>query len=100
MAVLAVRLAYRQPARAGERVLVANWIVRNDGRLRATRRFEMVRASDARVLLDGEIDYVCIEISSGRPRRLPPEFRSAYAVLPAVAAALRAEERESQTGAS
>ena len=100
MAVLAVRLAYRHPARAGDRVVVGNWIVRNDGKLRATRRFEMYRAADARLLLDGEIDYVCIEISSGRPRRFPPDFGRAYAVLPSVAVALDVTSRGSQTSGS
>ena len=100
LAVIEVRLAYRQPARAGDRVRVGNWIVRNDGRLRATRRFEVHRVDEPRLLLEGEIDYVCIEISSGRPRRLPAEFARAYAVLPSVAAALRAQARGSQTAGS
>lgn len=90
MAVHRVRLAYHAPARAGERVAVGVWILSNDGRLRATRRFEIHRVDDGRLLMDGEIDYVCIEISSGRPRRLPAEFVDAYSVLPSVARALEA----------
>ncbi|MEM7408794.1 MAG: thioesterase family protein [Myxococcota bacterium] len=90
MAVHAVRLQYLAPAFAADEVRAANWIVRNDGRLRATRRFQIQRTSDGRQLLQGEIDYVCIEISSGKPRRMPSEFLSAYAVLPDVAAAWEA----------
>ena len=81
MAVRAVRLEYLAPALVGDQLLAANWIATCDGRLRATRKFQIVRPVDERTLLRGEIDYVCIEISSGRPRRFPPEFAKAYAVL-------------------
>ena len=88
MAVRAVRLEYLVPAMPGDELLVGNWIVKNDGRLRATRRFQIVRPSDGRTLLRGDIDYVCIEISTGRPKRLPPRFLDAYVVLESVREAL------------
>ena len=91
MAVHAVRLQYLAPAFVGDEVRVANWVVRNDRRLRATRRFQVRHAQAARDLLRGEIDYVCIEISSGRPRRMPAAFLDAFDVLPGVSAALAGE---------
>ena len=84
MAVRGVRLEYLAPARLGDAVCGGNWIVSADGRLRARRRFQIQR-DDGQTLLRGEIDYVCIEISSGRPKRFPPEFAEAYVVLGEVA---------------
>jgi acyl-CoA thioester hydrolase len=88
MAVRQARLEYLRPAMVGDSLLVANWIVVNDERLRANRRFQIVRPADSATLLRGELDYVCIQISNGRPRRIPPEFIAAYPVLPAVRNAL------------
>jgi acyl-CoA thioester hydrolase len=42
------------------------------------RRFQLVRASDGATVLRGRWDLVCIEMSSGRARRMPQEFLSAY----------------------
>jgi acyl-CoA thioester hydrolase len=88
MVVVEVRLSYRGTALRGDVLRVANWVIHNNGRLRATRHFQIVRPRDAETLLRGEIDYVCIQTTTGRPRRFPPEFIDAYAVLPSVAAAL------------
>ena len=40
MAVRRSELEYLAPSYAGEELRVANWLVRMDGRLRATRRFQ------------------------------------------------------------
>ena len=90
MAVRRSELEYLGPSFAGEALQVANWLVQVDGRLRATRRFQIVRPQDGRTLLRGDIDYVCIDISSGRPRRMPPEFVKVYIVRDAVRARLEA----------
>lgn len=84
MAVQRVQLSYERPCRRGDRLAAGNWLVRNDGRVRATRRFQIRLASSGATLLRGEIDYVCIDLESGRPRRMPETFRDAYRVLPEV----------------
>lgn len=88
MAVQSVRLEYEAAAYLGDELLLGNWIAKNDGRLRATRRFQIVRPADQRTLLRGEVDYVCIELRTGRPRRFPAAFKKAYSVLPQVQAVL------------
>jgi acyl-CoA thioester hydrolase len=90
MAVLRSEMKYLAPSYGGEELRVANWLVTMDGRLRATRRFQIVRPRDELTLLRGDIDYVCIEISSGKPRRMPPEFLRAYGVLDSVRETLAA----------
>jgi acyl-CoA thioester hydrolase len=42
------------------------------------RRFQLVRASDGATVLRGRWELVCIDISGGRPRRMPAEFLEAY----------------------
>jgi acyl-CoA thioester hydrolase len=74
------------PGRDG--LLVGNWLVRNDGRVRATRRFQIRRIATSETPLRGEIDYISIDLRAGRPRRMPDRFREAYRESDPVASAL------------
>ena len=87
MAVVRTVIQYLRPALLGDVVHVATWIVPVDSRLRVRRRFQIVRLADESTLARAEIEYACIELSSGRPMRWPPEFRERYVSIPAVAAA-------------
>jgi len=69
---------YLQAAQEGEEVAVATWIVDWDGKLTMARRFQVLRVADGVTLLRAAMRFACIEISSGRPRRLPPEFIDGY----------------------
>ncbi|MEM9123490.1 MAG: thioesterase family protein [Pseudomonadota bacterium] len=91
MAVLRSQFNYLRPAFEGDTVVTATWIIENDGRLRCTRRFQIVRPSDGATLLRGRIDFFCLEISTGRPTRLPPLFMERYGVIPEVAEAMARE---------
>lgn len=93
MAVWRTQVHYLAPAFAGERVQVGTWIVGNDGRLRVTRRFQIRRAADRRCLVRALLHYVCIDLDSGRARRMPPEYVVGYRPPDAVLTAL-AGERE------
>jgi acyl-CoA thioester hydrolase len=42
------------------------------------RRFQLIRTSDQATVLRGRWDLVCIELSSGKPRRMPKEFSEIY----------------------
>ena len=89
MALRKTEIEYRQAGFAGERVRVANWVV-DIGRLTATRRYQICRLDDGATLARARCDFVCIELGSGKPRRLPQEFVDHYTVLPSVRAALGA----------
>jgi len=93
MAMHEAALEYKAACHAGDRLAVGVWLVGNDGRLRATRRFQIVRRADARTVFRAEVVYACVDLASGRPRRMPEEFKRAYAVLPGVAEALAAAAR-------
>jgi acyl-CoA thioester hydrolase len=87
MAVVRTVIQYLRPALLGDVVHVATWIVPVDSRLRVRRRFQIVRLADESTLARAEIEYACIELSSGRPMRWPPEFRERYVSIPEVAVA-------------
>jgi acyl-CoA thioester hydrolase len=71
----------------GEALTLGTWLCATDGLMTMERRFQLVRARDGATVLRGRWDLVCIEISSGRPRRMPPAFTAAY--LPAVVPGVR-----------
>ncbi len=80
---------FKAPCFLGDRLLAATWIIKSDGRLLSSRRFEIRRAEDGKLLFDAEVDYACISIASGRPKRFPAEFTERFIVLPAVAEWMR-----------
>lgn len=84
MAIRRSEYDYLLPTTAGERLLLGTWLYATDGKLNMERRFQLLRASDGATVLRGRWQLVCIDISSGRARRMPPEFCAAY--LPAVVA--------------
>ncbi len=81
MAVLRSVIAYIRPALLGDTIGVATWLLPADGKLRVRRRFQVRREADGVTLARAEIEYACIELSSGRPARWPPEFRERYVAL-------------------
>lgn len=93
MAVLRTEIVYVRPAVLGDRVNIGTWLLPGEIRLRARRRFHVRRQSDGTTLARAEIEYVCIELSSGRPTRTPPDFRSCYAPLDNVVAAAKLLDR-------
>jgi len=78
MAVRESRATYLAPAFADEELLVGAWVVRNDRKLRITREFQIIRPSDQMTLVNAEVDYVCINIETGRATRMPEVFRELY----------------------
>lgn len=71
-------LDYLAPAFEGDALLAGTWIVENDQRLSITRHYQLVRPQDGKTLLRGRTQWVCVEISTGKPRRMPPEFLHGY----------------------
>ena len=82
MAAHRVEIEYLRAAVRGDVVQAATWIVATDGRLRAQRRFQVRRKTDGETLARARIDYVCINLDSGRAVRMPESFARAYVVTP------------------
>lgn len=78
MAVLRHEIDYLASAYEDDELQLATWIVDWDQRLRMTRQFQLVRSSDNLTLLRARTTFVCIELSSGKPKRMPAEFVEGY----------------------
>jgi acyl-CoA thioester hydrolase len=87
MAVRHTRVDYLEAAMLGDELLVGTWIVACDGRLRCTRRFDILRIGDGRRILDAEIEYFCLNLDTGKPCRFPQAFVDSYRAMPQVIAA-------------
>jgi acyl-CoA thioester hydrolase len=90
MAITHSEYDYLQASREGDALIAGTWIVGWDRRLTMERRFQIQRLADGVTLLRGMMRFACIEISTGRPRRMPPEFIAGYgpAVCPPASATL------------
>jgi acyl-CoA thioester hydrolase len=85
MVVLRSVVAYLRAAMPGDGVRVSTWLLPNQRKLRVARRFQVVRDADGATLARAEIEYACVELSSGRPARWPPVFVERYTVHEEVA---------------
>jgi acyl-CoA thioester hydrolase len=97
MAVLRTQIHYLSSAYEGDTIEVATWPVLNDGRLRIDRRFQVRRKSDLQTLARALIHYVCIDLTTGKARRMPAEFAQ-YTVAPEITAAIALETAPYQPG--
>jgi len=84
MAITHAEYFYLKASNLGDQIIAATWIVGWDKKLSMDRNFQIVRATDGATLLRANMRFVCIDIDSGRPRRLPPEFIAGYG--PAISA--------------
>jgi len=82
MAAQRIEIEYRRAAVPGDVVRAGTWIVSTDGRLRAERRFQVWRVGEGETLARARIEYVCINLDSGRAARMPESFARAYVVTP------------------
>jgi acyl-CoA thioester hydrolase len=90
MAAQRIEVDFLRAALTGDRVQAATWIASADGRLRAERRFQIRRAADGATLARARVEYVCINLDSGRAVRMPELFARAYVATADPAAAGRA----------
>ncbi len=78
MAVLRHEIDYLLSAMAGDEVLMGTWLVKTDNRLKMDRLFQLVRPVDGATLLRACTTFVCVEMSTGRAKRMPQEFIAGY----------------------
>lgn len=79
MAVREATYEYIQATREGERLILGTWITGWDQKLTMERRFQLISEDTGQTVLRAVMNFVCIAISSGRPKRMPPEFIAGYA---------------------
>jgi acyl-CoA thioester hydrolase len=71
-------LDYLAPCFEGDALAVATWVAENDGRLSMWRAYQIIRLSDRRTVLTARTHWVCVDMKSGKPRRMPPAFVEGY----------------------
>jgi acyl-CoA thioester hydrolase len=86
MAITHSEFDYLRASREGDDVIAGTWITESDRKLTMHRRFQVIRPSDGTTLLRAGMRFACIDIASGRPKRMPREFLEGYG--PAVLGAL------------
>jgi len=71
MAIVRTEIDYRAAAFAGDELILGTWLTAFDGRLRSSRRFQLVRPADGRTLINAESSHVCIDTRTQKPSRVP-----------------------------
>lgn len=68
---------YRKAALLGDDIILRTWLY-DINALYSFRQYAFFRASDKSFLFTGNTKWACIEIATGRPKRMSPTFIQAY----------------------
>jgi acyl-CoA thioester hydrolase len=80
MAVRSIRAELLRSAYQSDQLKVGNWLIVNDGKLRATRLFQILNSTTGETLVRAEMDFICTNLESGRPVKMPELFVKKYCV--------------------
>jgi acyl-CoA thioester hydrolase len=78
MAISRHEINYLAAAHVNDVIDCATWIVQCDNRLKLARQFQFIRRGDKQTLLTARTEFVCIALSTGKPKRMPKEFVDVY----------------------
>jgi acyl-CoA thioester hydrolase len=71
---------YRKAAFEGEKIVLRTWL--NDlNALYSFRQYAFYRPHDQSILFTASTKWACVEIATGRPKRMSPTFSQAYQPL-------------------
>lgn len=59
-------------------LVLGTWVHSNDGRLSMWRAYQIIRCSDQKTVFRGRTHWVCVNMTTGRPTRMPPDYVKAY----------------------
>ena len=71
-------LDYLAASFQGDELAVGTWVHSNDGRLSMWRAYQIIRVADGRTVLRGRTHWVCVDMQTGRPKRMPADYVAAY----------------------
>lgn len=78
MALIRAEYDYLVATYRGDKLAVGTWITAWDKRLTMERRIQIINLATGDSVLRARLEFVCIEISSGRPKRPPKAFIECY----------------------
>ncbi|WP_179993890.1 thioesterase family protein [Acinetobacter sp. YH1901136] len=73
---------YRKVALEGEELILRTWLSDLNA-LYSFRQYAFYRPQDKSLLFMGNTQWACVEIATGRPKRMSPKFTQAYQPLAA-----------------
>lgn len=74
------QVQYRKAAFEGDEIILRTWL--NDiNALYSFRQYAFYRPQDQTLLFTGNTQWACIEMATGRPKRMSPTFTQAYQPL-------------------
>ncbi len=78
MVIIRHEIDYLNAAYSGDTINCATWIVDCDKKMRVTREFQFIRQHDKKPILQAKTFYVCVELSSGKLKRMPKLYQDIY----------------------
>jgi acyl-CoA thioester hydrolase len=73
-------IEYRQPARAGDEIVVVTWVA-TFKRVTSLRRYRMIRGADGALLAIAETNWAFVNYATGQPHRVPAEIARAFEIV-------------------
>lgn len=73
-------IEYKSPAFAGEEIELKTWVA-TMGKLASLRKYLFIRPTDKKILATAETNWVYVDSSSGRPKRIDKEVASAFPIV-------------------
>ena len=61
-------------------VVISTWITETDSKLKLSILFQVIRVKDNKTVFRSNVDYVCINLDTYRPTRMPALFKEAYKI--------------------
>ena len=78
MAVYENCMQYKASCYLGDELLIATWTGQQDGCCKRKRGFQIIRKHDQKTVFTATATYVCIDLKTHKPRRIPNEFVEPY----------------------
>jgi len=78
MALTHAEYDYLRATRAGDALRVGTWITDWRSKLKMTRQLQIICEQTDVTVFRGTLEFVCIEISTGQPKKPPREFIDSY----------------------
>ncbi len=73
-------IEYLLPAFAGDHVAVETWVATMK-KVTSLRRYRIVRRGDGALLATAETNWAFVDLTTGKPVRIPPEVEKAFVVV-------------------
>lgn len=71
-------LHYLQPSHLSDVLHCATWITECDNKLTLKREFQFICSRRQKAVFEAETQFICVSLSTGAPKRMPPLFRDTY----------------------